>query len=721
MADVRSIFSLMMKDNASKQLEAFRKNWQSTTKEIESDGGGGLDDMLGGFVSSGLGKVAAGIGAAFATGAVANMTWELGRASAESMRVAESFDRLAASAGQSGAAMLEAMRSAARGTIDDTSLMLMANRAMTLGVVRNTEEMTSLIEAAIIRGRDMGLSASQAVGDLVTGIGRMSPMILDNLGIVGVTGAIDEYAASLGKTADQLTDVEKKQALLNSVMASVQGVEIVDDAAAAFERMDASISNAKDALGQLFAPAVAAIAQTLADTVNGALNPDTSDMESSAALLGGYFALMGQGAKGAGDAVGWLGGVMADGLGITQASARAQYEQGAAFHDSVYGAQMLAANLAQAAAATGGFAAAQAAAAPAIDAVTKKLLDQAAAARDAIAATAASQSASLRSALIGMSGDMGAGAALNVYTELNAELEARTARMQSWGYTAEQIEFQNAAWTQNQIDRLREQTKAYGSLQTAGTGAASNISSAFNDLQSRVSGVLSGSLNMDVGVDPADYLPREDEINENARRLAAIMRDGMGDQEWMEEFKREVPAIFDEIANSGDPRGAAARILQEFQAGLRPELLDREAVKERVRQMILGEQSMSAMAGEIAQELASEMGLSLQQVQATMGSMGLGGGSGEGDALGEGIAAGVDGNLIASTTITKMAKAFLDNEGQIRTAGGVVGAWWGQGFMAVVGDNVPTGLIDLLAMRVLPVIQAAMAAATSTTGTSDGN
>ena len=34
-----------------------------------------------------------------------------------------------------------------------------------------------------VRGRAMGLSTTQAFGDIVTGIGRMSPLILDNLGI----------------------------------------------------------------------------------------------------------------------------------------------------------------------------------------------------------------------------------------------------------------------------------------------------------------------------------------------------------------------------------------------------------------------------------------------------------------------------------------------------------------------------------------------------------
>lgn len=93
------------------------------------------------------------------------------------------------------------------------------------------------------------MSASQAVSDVITGIGRMSPQILDNLGIVGATKAIDDYAKSLGKTSEQLTDVERKQALVNVVLAGASGPTVVDDAAAAFERMDAALQNSKGSVG----------------------------------------------------------------------------------------------------------------------------------------------------------------------------------------------------------------------------------------------------------------------------------------------------------------------------------------------------------------------------------------------------------------------------------------------------------------------------------------
>ncbi|MEI2610870.1 MAG: hypothetical protein V9G20_19745 [Candidatus Promineifilaceae bacterium] len=39
--------------------------------------------------------------------------------------------------------------------------------------------------------------------------------------------------------------------------------------------------------------------------------------------------------------------------------------------------------------------------------------------------------------------------------------------------------------------------------------------------------MLSGALSPDIGFDPSSILPREDDINENARRLAAIANEGI--------------------------------------------------------------------------------------------------------------------------------------------------------------------------------------------------
>jgi len=203
--------------------------------------------------------------------AVVGVGFSLGKTAAEAARMETAFQSLAAGAGQSGDEMLAALQKASKGTISNKDLMLNANRAILLGVADTGEEMAKLLEVATARGRALGLSTQQAFGDIVTGLGRESKLILDNLGImVDVEKVQGEYAKSLGKTASSLSDAERKQALLNAVLRDSADIvaaskDDTDDAAANFERMDASIQNAKVALGELFGPAVAIVAQSIAD------------------------------------------------------------------------------------------------------------------------------------------------------------------------------------------------------------------------------------------------------------------------------------------------------------------------------------------------------------------------------------------------------------------------------------------------------------------------
>ena len=88
--------------------------------------------------------------------------------------------------------------------------------------------------------------------------------------------------------------------------------------------------------------------------------------------------------------------------------------------------------------------------------------------------------------------------------------------------------------------------------------------------------MLSGALSPDIGFDPAGMLPREDDINENARRLAAIANEGIANQPWLEEFKATAPQawsdIMAQVAAGVDAKTAAATIYRDFQSGLRPDL-----------------------------------------------------------------------------------------------------------------------------------------------------
>lgn len=190
--------------------------------------------------------------------------YNLGEIGAQNTRLMESGINLARSYGDSMDNIIAKVSEASLGTVSNMSIIESSNKAMMLGVSGSAEELASLMEIAALRGRAMGISTTQAFDDMVRGIGRMSPMILDNLGIVvDAEGTYGAYADSIGKSSSELTRSEKIQALLNKVID--EGNKLLDDAgglvddnAAKYERLEARIDNYQ---------------ATLAMAVDEAINP----------------------------------------------------------------------------------------------------------------------------------------------------------------------------------------------------------------------------------------------------------------------------------------------------------------------------------------------------------------------------------------------------------------------------------------------------------------
>jgi len=241
--------------------------------------------MRGGF--SGLASMLMGsvpaVGAMFGLFKASEQVLALSKLGAAAERTRDSFEMLFSLDAER---MLGPLREASRGAAADSDLLLAANKASMLGVSSSVEELTKLMEVARVRGQAMGLSTTQAFSDLVTGIGRTSPMILDNLGIItGGEKTYEEFAVSIGKSADALTEAEKKQALLNKVLIETQPLldAQADAAMTSAEKIDALSAawlNYKEAVGVSLAEAPEG-ARSLADT----LNVLTGRMKTSSELL----------------------------------------------------------------------------------------------------------------------------------------------------------------------------------------------------------------------------------------------------------------------------------------------------------------------------------------------------------------------------------------------------------------------------------------------------
>lgn len=144
---------------------------------------------------------------------------------------------------------------AAAGTVSTADLIESSSRALLLGIP--AEEIANLLEIAGSRAQATGQSVAKAFEDITTGIGRASPLILDNLGfVISLEEAYDDYARTLGKSREQLSKAEQSQALLNQVLE--QGARdfdelgtAADNAFVVLQQGQAELENFTTTAGQL--------------------------------------------------------------------------------------------------------------------------------------------------------------------------------------------------------------------------------------------------------------------------------------------------------------------------------------------------------------------------------------------------------------------------------------------------------------------------------------
>lgn len=198
----------------------------------------------------------------------------------------DAMDRLAKNLNLNSKDILSGLQNASKWTVANYDLILAANKAMSLGVAKNTNDFTTLMEIARTKAKNMGITTTQAYNDIVTGLGRWSAMILDNLGIVvNSTEANEEYAKSIGKTVSQLTDAEKKQALINKVVADgrkeMQAMGDIELTTAEKKaKLTAQIENMKDRIGSALIP----IVQKLMDYITPIIEKITRRVEENPRL-----------------------------------------------------------------------------------------------------------------------------------------------------------------------------------------------------------------------------------------------------------------------------------------------------------------------------------------------------------------------------------------------------------------------------------------------------
>lgn len=203
---------------------------------------------------SGLGKTLTGVVAGFGALGVAVKAVEFAKMASEAEQSADAFNRIFEDMGLDAEAEFNKIKEASFGLIPDQAIQQSAVVATSLGVP--VTKLAELMEIARAKSREMGTDVKSAFNDLAVGIGRGSPMILDNLGLViKLEEANKKWATANNTVVSAMTKTQKQLALTNAVIEAGQSsVERFADAGLSanekFQQMNATLDNLKVELGK---------------------------------------------------------------------------------------------------------------------------------------------------------------------------------------------------------------------------------------------------------------------------------------------------------------------------------------------------------------------------------------------------------------------------------------------------------------------------------------
>jgi hypothetical protein len=170
-----------------------------------------------GSLAARVGLVATAIGAVVAAAVIAASKFADAADPVTNLR--RGFETLTERIGQSSDVMLGKLKTATGGMISNMELMKATNQAIILQLPITSDRMAELADISTRLGRSMGIGPVQALDSMIVGIGRQSKLWLDNIGImVDVDKAYAAFGKTVGKTADSLTDAEKRVAFFNAAI-----------------------------------------------------------------------------------------------------------------------------------------------------------------------------------------------------------------------------------------------------------------------------------------------------------------------------------------------------------------------------------------------------------------------------------------------------------------------------------------------------------------------
>ena len=592
--------SIITKDGFSATFSKFDNAVKGSGKELDRLGkvmsGGGLMALFGG---------AAGV---YGATQIGKAVWQLGELGAQSLTTKASFDSLMRSVGQSPA-LLNQMKTAAGGTVTELQLMQAANTAL----AGTSGQLASELSAAIPRLIEAGRAAAMlnpAMGDaafmtqsLITGIKRGSPMLIDNTGITLKLGeATQAYADSVGKSVNELTAQERSIAILRATLES-SGVLIeqvggnLGSMTSDMQSAKVAVEELKTALGELAAPTVTGAAGAAADIINSFRIALTGDeAEKLADKISGATqeiekikaSNLPQWAK---DAYMALQGLV---FNVDDGRVKLQ-----AIQAPIQNAARLSSEYATAATTAG--------------VASANFSDQLA----GLIATARGGGAAMQTLIGYINGVSAAAAGGGTYTGFLGGVDVLS-QQQYVTITQQRIDMERALDVQVAAGILTQQQADYqlatfdkrvgdhiGTLRDQGK-AITDTGTAYDDLKSKIGGALRPTFDLSGLTGGALGGMGGDSFDEAYKRLAAValrpeeLQIHAGD--WADTFaKAGLTGLSPE-----DAQARARELVEAYSKGLDFSLIDREKIKDSVRQAIKAEELYQSVVDEIYAEMGKE-------------------------------------------------------------------------------------------------------------------
>lgn len=220
-------------DDTTKSIQKMQQASQKTST------GGGLASFLGGAAGSAVGIVA--------SKGISALTNNIGELIDESQRynaVAKNFK-----------GDIDALREASLGLSSAYELVQSRQRLNILGVKVSEKQFEDMTKDTTRLARALGIDVGYAMESLSVGLSRQSKLFLDNLGIViSVDEANQKFAASIGKTVDELTDQERQAAFNNETLTQLKAkaTEVGDANLTLTEQLKTGWVRTRDALVKAF-------------------------------------------------------------------------------------------------------------------------------------------------------------------------------------------------------------------------------------------------------------------------------------------------------------------------------------------------------------------------------------------------------------------------------------------------------------------------------------